>query len=136
MYWRNTTIHMNGGNRLGMAKQSSDTIFSFLWNGVLIVVCPFIPFLLVIVLPVLLRCSDYPFGVLNLFLSKKIIEKESLEFRFIIQKFYINHRTVYTQISEKGCECKWTWETIQHYILTQVNKIIALSLLFYISQSE
>ena len=35
----------------------------------LIVVCPFVPFLLAIVLPVLLRYtdSDYPFGIFKLF---------------------------------------------------------------------
>ena len=48
-----------------------------------IVVCPFILFLLAIVLSVLLRLtdSDYPFGIFKLFLSKNdiLVEEQSIQ---------------------------------------------------------
>jgi hypothetical protein len=48
----------------------SYSIFSFMCMFCMLVVCPFVPFLLVIVLSVLLRFtdSDYPFGIFKLFL--------------------------------------------------------------------
>ena len=44
------------------------SIFSFLCNVLLIVVCLFVPFLLVIVFSVLLRFTDcdYPFSIFNI----------------------------------------------------------------------
>ena len=54
----------------GFQLSSCYSIFSFMCNVLQIVVCPFVLFLLVIVLSVLRSTnSDYPFGIFKLFLA-------------------------------------------------------------------
>jgi hypothetical protein len=62
------------------------SVFSFLHSVVYIIVCPFVIFLLAIVLFVLLRfmAFDYPFGLFKLFLvkCKRELESDHLSFRW------------------------------------------------------
>jgi hypothetical protein len=62
------------------------SVFSFLHSVLYIIVCPFVIFLLAIVLFVLLRfmAFDYPFGLFKLFLvkCKRELESDHLSFRW------------------------------------------------------
>ena len=73
-------------------------IFSFMCNVLQIVVCPFLLVFVVIVLSVLLRCTDfdYPFGICILFLNPNFLNlayDKLFYFRFIYV-FDINENEV------------------------------------------
>jgi len=66
-----------------------------------IVVCPFVLFLLAIVLSVLLRYtdSDYPFGIFKLFLANLII---FISYLFILIIVFVVIHKVYRQRKTQG----------------------------------
>jgi hypothetical protein len=70
---------LTSGSQLGWCCST----FCFLCNVMKIVVCPFVPFLLVIVLSILLlfTASDYPFGIFKHFCYKIVNIKNTNKFK-------------------------------------------------------